>query len=118
MPNIFSGKFDLSGIPPAPRGVPQIEVTFEINSDGILKVSALEKGSGSQRDQGWKKIKKNAQNRQNHLIKIFFNPESDIKIDQNGNRPSQEEIEEMIRLAEQFKKEDEELRDRTLARWI
>merc|ERR1711868_132139 len=40
------GKFDLTGIPPAPRGVPQIEVTFDIDSNGILNVSALEKGSG------------------------------------------------------------------------
>ncbi|KAF1613842.1 UNVERIFIED_CONTAM: hypothetical protein FQV16_0016974, partial [Eudyptes robustus] len=40
------GTFDLMGIPPAPRGVPQIEVTFEIDANGILNVSALEKGSG------------------------------------------------------------------------
>merc|ERR1711902_331444 len=40
------GKFDLTNIPPAPRGVPQIEVTFDIDSNGILNVSALEKGSG------------------------------------------------------------------------
>ena len=87
--NISLGKFDLTGIPPAPRGDPQIEVTFEINSDGILKVSAVEKGSGST---------------------------SDIKIDQNGNRPSQEEIEEMIRQAEIFKMEDEEMKARITAR--
>merc|ERR1719510_2026852 len=40
------GKFDLTNIPPAPRGTPQIEVTFDIDSNGILNVSALEKGSG------------------------------------------------------------------------
>ena len=40
------GKFDLSGIPPAPRGVPQIEVTFDVDANGILNVSALEKGTG------------------------------------------------------------------------
>jgi molecular chaperone DnaK len=40
------GKFQLTGIPPAPRGVPQIEVSFEINADGILKVSARDKGTG------------------------------------------------------------------------
>ena len=40
------GKFELTGIPPAPRGVPQIEVSFEIDADGILKVSALDKGTG------------------------------------------------------------------------
>ena len=42
------GKFQLTGIPPAPRGVPQIEVSFEINADGILKVSARDKGTGSE----------------------------------------------------------------------
>merc|ERR1719230_1104035 len=44
--NHILGKFDLTGIPPAPRGTPQIEVTFEVDSNGILNVSALEKGSG------------------------------------------------------------------------
>merc|ERR1712151_57147 len=40
------GKFDLSGIPPAPRGQPQIEVTFEVDENSILKVSAVEKATG------------------------------------------------------------------------
>eukprot|EP00796_Vickermania_ingenoplastis_P004597 gene4597-biopygen3099 len=40
------GTFDLSGIPPAPRGVPQIEVTFDLDANGILNVSAEEKGTG------------------------------------------------------------------------
>ena len=40
------GKFDMNGIPPAPRGVPQIEVTFEIDENSILTVSAVEKGTG------------------------------------------------------------------------
>jgi len=40
------GKFNLSGIPPAKRGVPQIEVTFDMDSDGILSVSALDKSTG------------------------------------------------------------------------
>jgi heat shock protein 5 len=44
------GKFDLSGIPPAPRGVPQIEVTFEIDYDGILNVRAKDKGTGTTED--------------------------------------------------------------------
>ena len=39
------GKFELSGIPPAPRGVPQIEVTFEVDANGIMKVSAADKGT-------------------------------------------------------------------------
>lgn len=40
------GKFELSGIPPAPKGVPQVEVTFEVDANGIMKVSAADKGSG------------------------------------------------------------------------
>src|ERR1700722_3162991 len=40
------GKFDITGLPPAPRGVPQIEVTFEIDVNGILRVSAEDKGTG------------------------------------------------------------------------
>jgi len=46
--NISLGRFDLTGIPPAPRGVPQIEVTFDINTDGVLKVSAKDLGTGKQ----------------------------------------------------------------------
>lgn len=42
----LSGKFELTGLPPAPRGVPQIEVTFEIDANGILQVSAQDKGTG------------------------------------------------------------------------
>ena len=44
--NNLLGQFDLTGIPPAPRGVPQIEVTFDIDANGILNVSASEKGTG------------------------------------------------------------------------
>jgi hypothetical protein len=44
--NNHLGKFELTGIPPAPRGVPQIEVTFEIDASGIMKVSAADKGTG------------------------------------------------------------------------
>ena len=43
--NNLLGKFELSGIPPAPRGVPQIEVTFEIDANGIMKVAAADKGT-------------------------------------------------------------------------
>jgi heat shock protein 5 len=43
--NNLLGKFELSGIPPAPRGVPQIEVTFEIDANGIMKVGAATKGT-------------------------------------------------------------------------
>lgn len=44
--NNLLGKFELTGIPPAPRGVPQIEVTFDLDANGIMNVSALEKGTG------------------------------------------------------------------------
>lgn len=44
--NHLLGKFDLTGIPPAPRGQPQIEVTFEIDANGILQVTAVETGAG------------------------------------------------------------------------
>ena len=44
--NHLLGKFDLTGIAPAPRGVPQIEVTFEIDANGILQVTAMDKASG------------------------------------------------------------------------
>lgn len=42
----LSGQFDLTGLPPAPRGVPQIEVTFEVDANGILQVSARDVGTG------------------------------------------------------------------------
>jgi molecular chaperone DnaK (HSP70) len=48
--NHMLGQFDLIGIPPAPRGVPQIEVTFEIDANSILKVSAEDKGTGQKND--------------------------------------------------------------------
>ncbi|MFA6583033.1 MAG: molecular chaperone DnaK [Elusimicrobiaceae bacterium] len=48
MDNVSLGKFDLDGIPPAPRGVPQIEVTFDIDANGILKVSAKDLGTSKQ----------------------------------------------------------------------
>ncbi len=44
--NHLLGKFDLTNIPPAPRGTPQIEVTFEIDANGILNVAAVDKGTG------------------------------------------------------------------------
>jgi len=46
--NNLLGKFELTGIPPAPRGVPQIEVTFDIDSNGILNVSAIDKSTGKE----------------------------------------------------------------------
>ncbi|KAL6453581.1 SSA2 Heat shock protein SSA2 [Candida maltosa Xu316] len=78
--NNLLGKFELSGIPPAPRGVPQIEVTFDIDANGILNVSALEKGTG--------KTQK-------------------ITITNDKGRLSKEDIEKMVSEAEKFKEEDE-----------
>ncbi|EEQ37277.1 heat shock 70 kDa protein [Clavispora lusitaniae ATCC 42720] len=78
--NNLLGKFELSGIPPAPRGVPQIEVTFDIDANGILNVSALEKGTG--------KTQK-------------------ITITNDKGRLSKEDIERMVSEAEKFKEEDE-----------
>ncbi|KAL2133451.1 hypothetical protein VTI74DRAFT_2337 [Chaetomium olivicolor] len=78
--NNLLGKFELTGIPPAPRGVPQIEVTFDLDANGIMNVSALEKGTG----------------KTNHIV-----------ITNDKGRLSKEEIERMLAEAEKFKEEDE-----------
>ncbi|KAL5511185.1 SSA2 [Sanghuangporus vaninii] len=78
--NNLLGKFELTGIPPAPRGVPQIEVTFDIDANGILNVSASDKTTGKS-------------NR--------------ITITNDKGRLSKEDIERMVKEAEQFKSEDE-----------
>jgi L1 cell adhesion molecule like protein len=78
--NNLLGKFELSGIPPAPRGVPQIEVTFDIDANGILNVSASDKTTGKS-------------NR--------------ITITNDKGRLSKEEIERMVEEAERYKAEDE-----------
>jgi heat shock protein 5 len=87
--NNMLGKFELTGIPPAPRGVPQIDVTFEIDANGILRVSASDKGSG--------KVES-------------------ITITNDKGRLSQEDIERMVREAEEFADEDKALRERTEAK--
>jgi len=79
--NNLLGKFELSGIPPAPRGVPQIEVTFDIDANGILNVSAADKTTGKS---------------------------SKITITNDKGRLSKEEIERMVSEAEKYKAEDEE----------
>jgi endoplasmic reticulum chaperone BiP len=79
------GKFELTGIPPAPRGVPQIEVSFEIDANGILQVSAADKGTG--------KAEK-------------------ITITADKGRLSQEDIERMVREAEEFADEDKKVKER------
>ncbi|XP_039949778.1 heat shock protein 70 [Bactrocera neohumeralis] len=83
------GTFDLSGIPPAPRGVPQIEVTFDLDANGILNVSAKELSSG------------NAKN---------------ITIKNDKGRLSQAEIDRMVNEAERYAEEDERQRNKIAAR--
>eukprot|EP01025_Chloroclados_australasicus_P019554 TRINITY_DN2067_c0_g1_i5.p1 TRINITY_DN2067_c0_g1~~TRINITY_DN2067_c0_g1_i5.p1 ORF type:complete len:653 (-),score=128.21 TRINITY_DN2067_c0_g1_i5:408-2366(-) len=79
--NHLLGKFELSGIPPAPRGVPQIQVTFDIDANGVLNVSAEDKSAG-------KKQK--------------------ITITNDKGRLSKEEIEKMVQDAEKYKADDEQ----------
>ena len=78
--NNLLGKFELVGIPPAPRGVPQVEVTFDINADGILNVNALDKTSGKSEK---------------------------ITITNDKGRLTAEDIEKMVNDAEKFKEEDD-----------
>ncbi|KAF9277947.1 hypothetical protein BGZ88_000879, partial [Linnemannia elongata] len=79
------GKFELTNIPPAPRGVPQIEVTFEIDANGILRVSASDKGTGKTET---------------------------ITITNDKGRLTDEEIDRMIKEAEQFANEDQVVKER------
>ncbi|CAF3469916.1 unnamed protein product [Rotaria sp. Silwood1] len=87
--NHLLGNFELSGIPPAPRGVPQIEVTFDIDANGILNVSAVDKSTGR---------------------------ENKITITNDKGRLSKDEIERMVSDAEKYKKEDETQRERISAK--
>ncbi|XP_004226462.2 endoplasmic reticulum chaperone BiP [Ciona intestinalis] len=87
--NHHLGKFDLTGIPPAPRGVPQIEVTFEIDVNGILRVSAEDKGTGNKEK---------------------------ITIKNDDNRLSKEDIERMVQDAEKFASEDQKLKEKVDAK--
>ncbi|XP_041368976.1 endoplasmic reticulum chaperone BiP-like [Gigantopelta aegis] len=87
--NHMLGNFDLTEIPPAPRGVPQIEVTFEIDMNGILQVTAEDKGTGK---------KKN------------------VVIKSDENRLSPEDIKKMIKDAEKFAEEDKLLKEKVDAK--
>jgi heat shock protein 1/8 len=78
--NNLLGKFELTGIPPGPRGVPQIEVTFDLDANGIMNVSAVDKGTGKS---------------------------NKIVITNDKGRLSKEDIERMLAEAEKFKDEDE-----------
>jgi len=83
------GKFQLDGIPPLPRGVPQIEISYDIDSNGILNVSAVEKSSGKSQN---------------------------ITITNDKGRLSKEEIDRMVKEAEQFKEQDEEMKGKLEAK--
>merc|ERR1712114_78648 len=87
--NHLLGKFDLTGIPPAPRGVPQIEVTFDVDANGILNVSAADKAAGKSEK---------------------------ITITNDKGRLSNEEIEKMVADAEKFKAEDDQQKERIAAK--
>ncbi|KAM9796779.1 heat shock 70 kDa protein 1-like [Syngnathus typhle] len=87
--NNLLGKFELSGIPPAPRGVPQIEVTFDVDANGILNVSAVDKSTGK---------------------------ENKITITNDKGRLSREEIEKMVGDAQKYKAEDDLQRDKIAAK--
>jgi len=81
--NNLLGKFELSGIPPVPRGVPQIEVTFDVDENGIMNVSAADKSTGKSEK---------------------------IVITNDKGRLSKEEIEKLVKDAEKFRSEDEKIR--------
>ena len=81
--NKILGQFDLSGIPPAPRGVPQIEVTFDIDANGIVHVNAKDKATGK-----------------DHTVTI-----------QSSGGLSKADIDNMLKQAEQFKEEDQKRRE-------
>merc|ERR1712217_724396 len=87
--NHMLGRFDLTGIPPAPRGVPQIEVTFDIDANGILNVSAVDKSSGKKEN---------------------------ITITNDKGRLSAEDIEKMLADAEKYKAEDDHQKERIAAK--
>ncbi|XP_075329353.1 heat shock cognate 71 kDa protein-like [Odontesthes bonariensis] len=83
--NNLLGKFELTGIPPAPRGVPQIEVTFDIDANGIMNISVVDKSTGK---------------------------ENKITITNDKGRLSKEDIERMVQEAEKYKAEDGVQRER------
>jgi len=87
--NHLLGKFNLDGIPPAPRGVPQIEVTFDIDANGILNVSAVDKSTGKS---------------------------NKITITNDKGRLSKDEIERLVKDAEKYKAEDEAVKKKVEAK--
>lgn len=87
--NNLLGTFNLTGIPPAPRGVPKIEVTFDLDANGILNVSAKEISTGKSEK---------------------------ITIKNDKGRLSKEDIDKMLKEAEMYRQEDEKQKERVTAR--
>jgi heat shock protein 5 len=87
--NHVLGQFDLTGIPASPRGIPQVEVTFEVDVDGLLRVVAEDKGTGSK---------------------------NQIVIENDNSRLSKDDIERMVRDAETFSDEDKQVKERVEAK--
>jgi len=81
--NNHLGQFELNGIPPAPRGAPQIEVTFDIDANGIMRISATDKGTGKS---------------------------NSVTITNDSSRLTPEQVERMVKEAEEYAAQDEELR--------
>ena len=102
--NHLLGKFDLTGIPPAARGVPQLEVTFEIDVNGILRVSAEDKVKQRMVKQVINKSTQGTGNKEK------------IEIKNDANRLSPEEVERMIKDAEDFAEEDKKVAERAVAK--
>merc|ERR1712232_1128942 len=88
--NNMLGKFELGGIPPAPRGVPQIEVTFDVDANGVLNVSAEDKGASGKK--------------------------ANITITNDKGRLSDADIERMVNEAEEFEEQDNKARERVVSR--
>jgi len=84
--NNLLGKFELGGIPPAPRGVPQVEVTFDIDANGVLNVTAEDKGASGKK--------------------------ANITITNDKGRLSKDDIERMVREAEQYAEEDKAAKEK------
>lgn len=118
--NNLLGKFELSSIPPAPRGVPQIEVTFDIDANGILNVSAVDKSTGKENkititnDKGIDYIW--------HLtifrvvLVCYFYFANNYILFLLPGRLSKEDIEKMVNDAEKYKDEDNKQKDKIVAK--
>ena len=106
--NHVLGKFDLTGIPPSPRGIPQIEVTFEIDVNGILKVSSVRVDAREPIDLV-RSLQVTAEDK-------GTGNKNNIVINSNTNRLSPDEIERMIKDSEKFAEEDKKVKDRVDAK--